>query len=176
MRQDYGHKPNPTGIRSIDLSPESVNAEIEVLEIEEDTDVIGMTQAQVRVYPINPELNASATLVVTDRTGAEATSSYEYSGSVSSVDYHTAAQGELHILGSNPTTGRTVVALRLVHDAQTHLVITDISGKEVQVLANQKMRAGEHLFEWDATELPAGMYFCTVTSGTYKAVQRIVVQ
>lgn len=167
---------NPTGIRSIDLSPESVNAEIEVLEVDEDTDVVGLTEASVRVYPIDPELNASATLVVTDRTGAETTSSYEYTSSVSSVENRTRATGSLRILSSNPTTGRSVISLLIAHDAQTHVVITDVRGKEVHVLANQKMRAGEHLFEWDATELPAGMYFCTVTSGTYKAVQRIVVQ
>ncbi len=45
--------PNPTGIRSIDLSPESVNAEIEVLEIEEDTDAVWYDTSPSPVAAIN---------------------------------------------------------------------------------------------------------------------------
>ncbi len=61
---------NPVGFRSIGMDPTNVNnAKLVFLNPTKASDVIGRTEAYFKVVPIDPLRNASATVIVKDRTG-----------------------------------------------------------------------------------------------------------
>lgn len=61
---------NPVGFRSIGLDAPTVNnAKLIFIDPNRASDVIGRTQAYFKVVPIDPLRNASATVIVKDRTG-----------------------------------------------------------------------------------------------------------
>ena len=41
----------------------------------------------------------------------------------------------------------------------TSLFIVDITGKKVQTIFNEKMETGRHLFNWNSSQNPSGIYF-----------------
>lgn len=165
------------GLRSIDLAPESVNAEFEVIGLdEEEADIVGAVQAEVRVYPIDPTQDASATLTVTDRTGNEITAPFAYSTETSAVAGESRVVGRLEIAGPNPTSGSTGIVLNMARTGNVRVTITDALGRQVAVIADRGFGPGEHTLEWDASDVPAGVYFCTVTGGGMNLVERIVVK
>ncbi|MDB5036340.1 MAG: Por secretion system C-terminal sorting protein, partial [Chlorobi bacterium] len=62
--------PDPVGLRSIALEPTTVvNAKLIPISPSRLSDIVGKTQAQVAITPINPLKDAEATLVIKDRTG-----------------------------------------------------------------------------------------------------------
>ena len=170
--------PNPVGFRSIGLAPGAVNAELEIIGVQDITDIIGMSQAVVRIRPIITSQDATATIVVTDRTGKETSLSYTYPTVISGTN-ETEAPGitaRLEMISPNPFAGNAVFALHLAKTAPTRVTITDALGKEVATVLNRNLAAGEHILEWSATTYPAGMYFCTVTSGSWKAIERLILR
>ncbi len=71
----------------------------------------------------------------------------------------------------NPTTG---IRVQLSGDREIRLVVYDLLGREVAVLANGRYVAGEHLFRFDGTNLASGMYFCRLTAGSTTAVRTML--
>ena len=64
----------------------------------------------------------------------------------------------------NPFAGTTTIEWSLARDASVELVIFDVTGREVRVLARGTTTAGAHRAEWDgrgASGRPvgAGLYF-----------------
>lgn len=62
--------PNPAGIRSVELAPGAINAHIRFLD-PVNGEVNGSVGVEFIVEPVNPDSNASATVVITDRTSAK---------------------------------------------------------------------------------------------------------
>lgn len=93
--------PNPSGLLSAVLDPTSVNARIEITNPAGWNDVAGLTRTELKVLPINPLRDASATLVITDRTGKSWTLPYSYSGDsvavspTRKVDFGELASGQM---------------------------------------------------------------------------------
>jgi hypothetical protein len=59
----------------------------------------------------------------------------------------------------NPFNESTTITWQLPEKAQVILKVYDFSGREVKTLVNSGMAKGEHLVNFDATGLPAGVYF-----------------
>ncbi|RLD35691.1 MAG: hypothetical protein DRI83_06445 [Bacteroidetes bacterium] len=56
------------------------------------------------------------------------------------------------------------------------IAVYNYTGQEVSRLAdNLSMSEGSHTFEFDASGLPGGVYFCVLTSGEQKVTKKIVV-
>ncbi|RPI17290.1 MAG: T9SS C-terminal target domain-containing protein [Ignavibacteriae bacterium] len=55
------------------------------------------------------------------------------------------------------------------------LIIYDVMGREITVLVNQKHNAGSYEVEWNASGYPSGIYFYTLTAGTFKAAKRMII-
>jgi hypothetical protein len=53
----------------------------------------------------------------------------------------------------------THFAFHISQDQYVTLKIYDMHGKEIAVLAEEKMQAGEQALRFDASGLPAGLYF-----------------
>ena len=64
----------------------------------------------------------------------------------------------------NPTGGNSQFAVRSSQDQYVTLKIYDIQGREVATLMDEKLPAGEHIVQFDASGLPAGIYFFRLTA------------
>ncbi len=71
----------------------------------------------------------------------------------------------------NPTTG---IRVQLSGDREMRLVVYDLLGREVAVLANGRYLAGEHTFTFDGGNLSSGVYFYRLTAGGYTAVRKMI--
>ena len=50
----------------------------------------------------------------------------------------------------------------------------DIIGREIAVLANEKLNAGEYEIDWNASSLPSGVYFIKIEAGDNLKILRTV--
>ncbi len=68
----------------------------------------------------------------------------------------------------NPFNPKTRIQFTLPRAEQVKITVYDVLGAEVVILANQKLSAGTHTFDFDAIQLPGGLYFCTIQTETGK--------
>jgi photosystem II stability/assembly factor-like uncharacterized protein len=54
------------------------------------------------------------------------------------------------------------------------LKIYDILGKEVTVLVNKEQEAGEYEVEWNASNIPSGVYFYTLRAGGFTTTKKLI--
>ncbi|MDQ7818184.1 MAG: T9SS type A sorting domain-containing protein [Melioribacteraceae bacterium] len=59
----------------------------------------------------------------------------------------------------NPFNPATTIKFSLPENAFTKLIVFDILGREVKILVNQNLEAGYHEVEFNAINLPSGIYF-----------------
>ena len=74
----------------------------------------------------------------------------------------------------NPFNPVTTINYAIPHDAYVVIKTFDVRGKEVAELVNGQIEEGYHEVVWDASKLSSGMYFVRMTSGDFKAVQKII--
>ena len=74
----------------------------------------------------------------------------------------------------NPFSGKTVAGYKLQVAAYVELTVFDINGKEVATLINQKQSPGKYEVEFDAGELPSGIYYCRLTVGKYSQTRKMI--
>jgi hypothetical protein len=82
------------------------------------------------------------------------------------------SQFALHQNFPNPFNPVTTISYDLPYDAAVSLIIYDIKGREVAVLANGDQRAGFHEMQWagingQGNSVSTGMYFCRIQAGDY---------
>ncbi len=74
----------------------------------------------------------------------------------------------------NPFNPKTGIRVQLSGDREMRLIVYDLLGREVAVLANGRYVAGEHTFTFDGSTLPSGTYFYRLTAGKDSAVRKMV--
>lgn len=58
-------------------------------------------------------------------------------------------------------------------NSHTTLMVLDILGREVATLVNREMEAGTYVVEWNAWNVPSGIYFCRLTHGKLTQVRKM---
>jgi len=76
---------------------------------------------------------------------------------------------------ANGTFGNpsTKIRFELAKPAQALLRIFDLSGREVAVIVNNRLPAGQHEFIWDARAAPSGVYLYRLEALGYSATRRV---
>ncbi len=74
----------------------------------------------------------------------------------------------------NPFNPHTVIKYDLVQGAVTRLSIYDSAGRMVYQLLDRMMPAGHHVFEFDGSDFPAGVYIYHIESGTYSDTKKMI--
>ena len=74
----------------------------------------------------------------------------------------------------NPFNPSTVIKYALPVQSSVMIKVYDIAGKEVRTLVDQTVQAGEHSVEFSANGLASGMYFYSITSGSFSKVMKMV--
>ncbi len=65
----------------------------------------------------------------------------------------------------NPFSSSTIIEYELEVAGFVSLKIFNSIGQEVKGLIYEEQSAGKHLVQWDAADLPAGIYYCSLTTG-----------
>ncbi len=66
----------------------------------------------------------------------------------------------------NPFNSRTTITFTLPLREPVNLAIFDEGGRLIQRLMDYDINSGEHRVTWDATDRPAGIYFCRLSAGS----------
>ena len=74
----------------------------------------------------------------------------------------------------NPFNPSTVVSFQLSVVGQTSLKVFDLTGREVAVLVDGRLPAGEHSVTFDATGLPSGIYLYVLESGGQRVSRKLL--
>ena len=74
----------------------------------------------------------------------------------------------------NPFNPSTIIRYQHPVDVNVTLKLYNVMGQEVQTLVNQAMEAGEHTVEFSNTGLSSGVYFYTLTAGSFNETRKLL--
>ncbi len=74
----------------------------------------------------------------------------------------------------NPFNPSTKITFDLPMNEFVTLKVYDVTGREIAVLVNEKLTAGMKEYEFNAVNLPSGVYFYTIQAGDFKATRKMV--
>jgi hypothetical protein len=74
----------------------------------------------------------------------------------------------------NPFNPSTIIKFNLGKAGLTTLKLYDVLGKEVATLVNGVLEADSHEVTFDASNLPSGTYFYTLTSGSFTETRKMI--
>ncbi len=74
----------------------------------------------------------------------------------------------------NPFNPSTTINFNLPTSGLTKLVVYNSLGQEVATLVNENVQAGLHSVDFNASNLPSGMYFYTLTSGNFTQTSKMI--
>jgi hypothetical protein len=83
-------------------------------------------------------------------------------------------QSELFQNYPNPFNPSTEIRYVTSHSGKVSLTLYNLLGQRVAVLVDRSLPAGEHQYRFDASNLPAGVYFYTLRIGTFSETKRMV--
>lgn len=74
----------------------------------------------------------------------------------------------------NPFSGSTNIELQLENESVVRIFVVDVAGRIVANLQEGKLTEGKHLFVFDGTALPKGLYFAKVINGKDQKVVKMI--
>jgi len=74
----------------------------------------------------------------------------------------------------NPFNATTTIRFLLPQPERVTLKVFDLLGKEVAVLLDKEVGAGEHTVVFDSEKLPNGVYFFRIKAGTFVDAKKLV--
>jgi PKD repeat protein len=74
----------------------------------------------------------------------------------------------------NPFNPSTTFVYSLEKSGHARLEVFDISGRRITTLVDADKSAGRHEVSWRPEDLPSGLYFSRLTSGTMSATKRVM--
>jgi len=74
----------------------------------------------------------------------------------------------------NPFNPSTQISFRLPQQEHVTLEVYNTLGQNIETLLNKPMIAGNHLVEFNAKNLPSGIYFYRIEAGEFRQVKKMV--
>jgi len=74
----------------------------------------------------------------------------------------------------NPFNPKTNINLDLIKSGFVKLVIYDVSGKEVETLVSQELKAGTYKIDWDGSKHSSGIYFYKIFTDDFVQTKKMV--
>jgi hypothetical protein len=81
---------------------------------------------------------------------------------------------EISRIYPNPFNSQATISFTLATSGQLELALYDLLGRRTEVIAQGACIAGEHQQILNAGDLPSGLYFVSLRSGTISSVQRLL--
>jgi hypothetical protein len=74
----------------------------------------------------------------------------------------------------NPFNPATTISFSIPSSAFTSLKVYDILGNEVATLVNGRKYAGEYMIEFNASQLPSGVYLYRLSAGSFSLTRKMI--
>ena len=74
----------------------------------------------------------------------------------------------------NTFTSNVLIEYTLTNEVEVNLTIYDVTGRIVKNLVNGEIEAGYHSVNWDAKDLPSGIYFVKLQVGEFTETRKLV--
>jgi photosystem II stability/assembly factor-like uncharacterized protein len=75
---------------------------------------------------------------------------------------------------SNPFNPSTIIRYNLPVRSSVLLTVYDILGNEIEILVNEERTAGTHTISWNAGDLPSGIYFYKLNTGSFTETKKMI--
>ncbi len=73
----------------------------------------------------------------------------------------------------NPFNDRTTLSFRLDRAEQVQIHLYNTYGQMIQIILNRWMEPGDHRLTLISGDLPSGVYYCTLRSGTRQSTRKL---
>lgn len=74
----------------------------------------------------------------------------------------------------NPFNPTTRIPFILREDVHVRLTVHNVLGQEMATLVDEDLRAGHHQVEWDAADVPGGVYFYRIRAGQFTETRKFL--
>jgi hypothetical protein len=74
----------------------------------------------------------------------------------------------------NPFNPSTTIEFALPKTEFVILNVFNVLGQQVASLVSEKLNPGIHKYQWQAENLPSGLYYCRMRAGEYEQVRKMV--
>ncbi len=74
----------------------------------------------------------------------------------------------------NPFNPSTIIKFQLPTNSSTRLIVYDLLGREVATLVNEQKPAGNYEAEWNASNLPSGLYIYLLRVGNFVQMKKMI--
>jgi hypothetical protein len=74
----------------------------------------------------------------------------------------------------NPFNPTTTITYQIPEISFVTLKVYDVLGKEITTLVNEEKPAGNYVVEFNAINLPSGIYFCRINAGNFVETKKMV--
>ena len=93
---------------------------------------------------------------------------------IDSETYQVPQEYALHQNYPNPFNPRTTLKYSVPQASNVIIKVFDILGNKIETLVNEEKPAGSYEVEFDAVELPSGIYFYRLQSGSFVETKKMV--
>jgi len=100
---------------------------------------------------------------------------YEYYNLENEVVVGLPANYSLNQNYPNPFNPTTRIDFDIPESQNVKIIISDISGREVSILLNENKPAGYYGIEFNSKNLSSGVYYYTLTAGSYVSTKKMIV-
>ena len=90
------------------------------------------------------------------------------------IEFNEINEGFSYSCYPNPFTGNTIISYQLPVNSNINITVYDVLGNKIRTLVNDKEVQGLHKVEFDAADLPAGVYIYRLETYNHTAVGRMV--
>lgn len=74
----------------------------------------------------------------------------------------------------NPFNPSTLIEFSLPQTVRTRLSVYDVLGREVAILLNEVVQAGSHTVQFNAQNIPSGVYLYQIQAGAFSATRKMI--
>ncbi len=74
----------------------------------------------------------------------------------------------------NPFNPVTIISWQLGSASEVELSVYNLRGQKVAFLVSEKLPAGHHQVEWDASNFASGMYYYKIDAGEFQQIKKMV--
>ena len=74
----------------------------------------------------------------------------------------------------NPFNPTTTIGFGIIEKRNVRLSVLNILGEEIRVLLNEEKEAGYHSIDFNASDLPSGVYFYRIQSGNFIDTKKMI--
>ena len=97
---------------------------------------------------------------------------------ITSVDTEKPIAGEFQLAPNypNPFNPATTLKFSLANAEHVTLNIFNLRGELIETVVDEKRPAGVFSVEWNAADLPSGLYFCVLNAGAFQQTRKLLLQ